>query len=468
MKKILFHIAVVVAVFFTFTPGSFVQALAPQVQFNNNQAQLTFPESAMFSVRIQGESEITQVVFEYGVEQLTCGNVIAKAFPDFKPGKTVDVSWTWEMRQSGSLPPGAKIWWRWVATDSTGKQTSSNQKNVIWLDSLYNWKVVSGDGINLHWYEGDKTFAQSLSATAIDALKRLDSEAGMQMDKPIDLYIYGNFDDMRDSVLYEPGWTGGQAFASHNIVIIGISTDNLDWGKSTVAHELTHVVTGHVTFNCLWSVPTWLEEGLATYSEGELEPSSQKNLKQAVQDDTLMSLRALSGGFSEKSDKADLSYSQSFSVVKYLIEAYGRDKMSALLKDLRDGEIIDNALRAVYGFDTDGLEDAWRTAIGAQPRPATSDATPTPHPTVVPTIQPVSGIPGANVTPVATPNVTPIPTNLPSAAASESQTQPTIPLENFPVPLIVLVLGLICCLMVSVTVVFILLARQKRSNRHDA
>ena len=35
------------------------------------------------------------------------GEVIAKAFPQFTPGKTVEAEWTWEMRQSGSLPPGA-------------------------------------------------------------------------------------------------------------------------------------------------------------------------------------------------------------------------------------------------------------------------------------------------------------------------------------------------------------------------
>ena len=29
-----------------------------------------------------------------------------------------NAEWTWEMRQSGSLPPGASLWWRWRYTDS--------------------------------------------------------------------------------------------------------------------------------------------------------------------------------------------------------------------------------------------------------------------------------------------------------------------------------------------------------------
>ena len=34
-----------------------------------------------------------------------------------------------------------------------------------------------------------------------------------------------NAQDMRDAVLYEPGWTGGLAYPDHNIVIIGIAPD---------------------------------------------------------------------------------------------------------------------------------------------------------------------------------------------------------------------------------------------------
>jgi hypothetical protein len=64
--------------------------------------------------------------------------------------------------------------------------------------------------------------------------------------------------------------------------------------------------------------------------------------------------------FSELPEKANLSYAQSQSVVKFLIETYGQEKISDLLIDLRDAKPIDTALRETYGFDTDGLEDEWR------------------------------------------------------------------------------------------------------------
>ena len=79
-------------------------------------------------------------------------------------------------------------------------------------------------------------------------LTLLKNDAGLVPDSPIDLYIFGSTNDMKDAILYEPSWTGGQAFPEQNIVILGISQAELDWGRSSIVHELTHVLVGHLTF----------------------------------------------------------------------------------------------------------------------------------------------------------------------------------------------------------------------------
>jgi hypothetical protein len=166
------------------------------------------------------------------------------------------------------------------------------------------------------------------------------------------------------------------------------------------------VLVGHLTFSCLGDVPTWLNEGLAVYSEGGLDSASQQQLDDAIRDNTLLTVRSLSGGFSEVPDKAYLSYSQSYSVAKFLIETYGQEKMTSLLVSLRDGLTTDEALMQTYGFSVEGLENAWRAAIGAQPQAASPDgqATAQPTPTFVPTIVPVGGVPFVQgATPTAIP-----------------------------------------------------------------
>ncbi len=432
---------------------------APAAQVSRNEAVIKFPDMVTFRASLQAGAKITSVVLEYGDEQLTCGDVVAKSYPQFTPGAQVDVEWTWEMRQSGSLPPGATIWWRWRFTDESGKESVSERQTITWLDSHHTWQTITAENLRLHWYSGDRTFAQEVLNAAKGGLVLNEISAGLKPDGTIDLYIYANYNDLGDAILYEPSWTGGQAFPDFNIVIIGIEPANLDWGKKATVHELTHVLVGHLTFSCLGSVPTWLNEGLAVYSEGELNLDSQNQLDEAIRKDELLTVRSISGGFSEVADKANLSYSQSFSIVKFLIGTYGQPKMTELLTTLRDGTTIDDALVKVYGFDVDGLEDAWRKGIGAKPRAASPNPTPVPSPTYVPTIVPVSGVPlSVTPTPFVVPTSSSIGVDQSSNSWSNSDT-------NVLVGLVVL---LLCCCLLVIGIVALVIYFINRARKGDS
>ncbi len=434
------------------------------ITVSRDQAALAFPDTITFSADFESSAEITSVTLEYGTTEQTCGTVVAKAIPQFTPGKQVSAAWTWEMRQSGSQPPGAQVWWRWRVADAAGNQQVTQTRSVTWLDDDHDWQLFTGSGVNLHWYGSDQSFGQELHSAAVLAMARLASETGLTAEQPVDLYIYSNFDDMREAILYEPSWTGGMAFPEYSIVIIGISPDNIEWGKTTEAHELTHVLVGHLTFSCIGDVPTWLNEGLAVWGEGGLDSSSQERLDKAIADNTLFPLRSLSGAFSEIADKADLSYSQSYSVVKFLIDSYGKDKMTELLLALRDGETIDDALQTLYGFNIEGLEDAWREGIGAAPRQAAPNPTPTAQPTPVPTIRPISGIPGAADIPSPTPRaeVTSAPNPLGQPPLPEPQTPDFTSSRT-----LILILTAGCCLVILVLIAALAFIFIRKSQRKE-
>lgn len=407
------------------------------------------------------------MVLEYGTVQLTCGEVVAKAFPQFTPGRNVTIEWTWDMRQSGSIPPGANIWWRWRTTDMNGQESVTEKKNITWLDSTYKWQTLTDRDLRIHWYKGNESFAREILTAARGGLTLNQQSAGLKPDGVIDIYIYGDYDALRNAVLYAPSWTGGQAFPDFNIVIIGIAPNNLDWGKAATVHELTHVLVGHLTFSCLGDVPTWLNEGLAVYSEGGLDSTSQRQLDQAIRQDTLLTVRSISGGFSEVADKANLSYSQSYSIVKFLVETYGQPKMNELLLSLRDGTTIDSALVKVYGFDVEGLEDAWRAGIGAKARAAVPNPTATPQPTYVPTIAPIGGLPLA---------VTPTPFAVPTSSTANGNNYEETPLPHPDIPQrqiqaytwVLVALMCICLLFVVVIIVAVVyfVRRRQKGGEH--
>jgi hypothetical protein len=433
------------------------------VLWTNNEIILNFPESATFRATFTSDSDITSIVLEYGNEQQTCGEVIAKAFPQFTPGKTVEAEWTWEMRQSGSLPPGSQLWWRWRVNEANGQETITEVKTATWLDDIHKWQTMdNGESrdIRLHWYQGDRTFATDLTKAADDGLLFNETQSGLKAEAPIDIYIYASTDDLKDAVLYEPSWTGGQAFPDQNIVILGISQSDLHWGRDAIVHELTHVLVGHLTFSCLGDVPTWLNEGLAVYSEGELDPASERQLEDAIRDDTLLTVRSLSSGFSEVADKAYLSYSQSYSITKFLIEAHGQEKMTSLLVSLRDGLTIDEALMQTYGFNVEGLEQAWREAIGARPPSVSTQPTAQLTPTFVPTIIPMGGV--ASVVQVTS---TPIPTSSFGEQPTETPARTGPPLA-----LTMILLGMCCAFLVLIGVVvlgFVVRNQNRKEGNHE-
>jgi oligopeptide transport system substrate-binding protein len=392
---------------------------ADTVLFSGDTARITFPNTIDFTTTISSNDEIADVVFLYGTDERTCSDVQAMSLPQYTPGKLVTAKWQWDMRNSGSLPPGTQVWWQWKVVTKGGHTVTSEKQTITWLDSAHPWKVAEKDSVRVHYYEISSQQADELVTTALNAIQRLEADTGMTPSGTVDLYMYATNKDLQDAVLYESGWTGGLAFTDYNKIAIGMELKDMDWTKRTEAHELTHVLVGNYTFTCLWTTPTWLEEGLAVYGEGEPDANTKDTFKKAIENNELLSFNILSASFSEDPGKADISYSQSYYMVRYLVETYGRDKINSLLKTLSGGTTVDDALKKVYGFDLAGFENEWRASLGLSVNAA---ATPTPLPTEIPTMKPVAIVEQDTSTATAMPAVTVQPTSLPSVMAAAADT----------------------------------------------
>lgn len=451
MKKI----SVLLAFCLLFSYG-FVGLKSPSASVTQNNAEINFPTSVVFSVNLDSADSIARVKLHYGTNRDSCGTVSALAYPEFTTGSSANARWEWDMRQSGGEPPGTTIWWQWEYIDNQGKSEFTDKKEILWLDDIHDWQLLEDGLIRFHYYENDANYASTLKKAAVDALNHLHKDIGMLPDQPVDLYIYSSTQDMRDAVFYEPGWTGGLAYPEYNILIIGIDPAQLDWGQSTEAHELTHVLVGDYTFSCLGSTPTWLSEGLAVYGEGGPSSDQEVFFDQNVKSDSLMSFNVLSGGFSEDPNIADLSYSQSYYMVDYLIQTYGKDKMLGLLQGIKAGDAMDEALQATYGFDLSGFQSEWRSSYGLSALQDGVQAQST-NPTPVPTIIPIQGVDSqaANL-PTASLDLKPAATVTQSSVADTSLLGW---LSNHLI-LILIIVGFNCLLLI----VIMILVRQKGQN----
>jgi hypothetical protein len=275
---------------------------------------------------------------------------------------------------TGNIPPGTEIIYTWILQDASGDVVESAPATISYDDARYYWQNITSGQLTLFWYEGNSSFAQQLMTAAQGALSRLSDEFNASLQQPVKLYIYANAVDLQGALANPDTWTGGITLPAYDTIMIGIAEDNLDWGMRAVAHELGHLVVGQIVYSPFGTLPTWLNEGTAMNAEGEMTSSFQQSLDSAISGNTLFSVRSIASTFPADSSDAKLCYAESYSVVRFLTDNYGSEKLLVLLDAFKQGSTDDEALKQVYGFDTDGLNEAWRASLGLGPQPLATPA----------------------------------------------------------------------------------------------
>jgi len=322
-----------------------------------------FPSNITFNLEAESDSEITDIDLEYRVNRLSLIPVSCRVDVDFTPGLRVEASWLWNLLETGGLPPGTEVEYRWLIEDASGRRIETSPASLKFDDLRYDWNSLTSDGITIYWYQGDESFAQELMDAAQEALQRLASDTGVSLEQAVSVYIYASSQDLLGALVFPYEWTGGVAFPDYGIIALGMPD------LSTLRHELAHLVIYQAVFGLYGDLPVWLDEGLAVYTEGELRSDLRSRLDEAISNDTLFSVRSLCSSFTTDPDEARLSYAESYSLVVFLLDNYGQDKMLQLLEVFKEGSGYDDALIQVYGFDMDGLNELWRASLGLGPQP---------------------------------------------------------------------------------------------------
>jgi hypothetical protein len=360
----------------------------------DSDVEVNFPSKAVFTLEAESYVEIVDVRLYYQVDKMNYAEVVSEGWAEFTPANNIEANWVWDMENAG-LPPGAEVTYWWMIEDADGNKFETSPEIMYFDDERYLWHSLTstapqGGELTLFWYEGGDSFTRELMDTCKEGLARLTQDIGTYPERPIKIYIYASTSDLQGAMIFPQEWTGGAAFTEFSTIAIGIPPSELDWGKRALVHELTHLVVHQATFSPYGQLPLWLDEGLAMYNEGELDPVFRSSLEEAILEDELISVRSLCSPFSAETEKALLSYAQSYSLVEYLLDNYGQDRMLDLLTILKQGSTYDEALTEVYGFDIDGLDARWRgtlashTVISASRISEQSEGTASqPHPALI-------------------------------------------------------------------------------------
>lgn len=329
----------------------------------STSATAQFPSAIQFNVSAQSDLNIVDARLHYRLNRNAFVQITNEAIVSVTPAKTLNTSYVFDLRYVGGLPSGVKIEYWWTVRDSGNNVQQSQIKTFTFEDTRYQWQTLKQGLVTLYWYQGNTQFAQTLMTAAQQALTKLATDTGSQLKEAVSLYIYANSQDLQGSMVFPQEWTGGVAFTEFNIIAIGISQDNLAWGTSAVVHELAHLVTNQMTKNPYNGIPVWLNEGLSMYAEGPLDSVYVAYFEMFKSQNKLISVRSLNSPFSADANVAYLAYAESYYLVKFLIDRYGRDKLASLLDTFAQGSAYDDALMKVYGFNITGLNQVWLASL---------------------------------------------------------------------------------------------------------
>jgi len=335
-----------------------------------------FPDEVVFRLSASSDADIQKVTIRY---EILPDGVPAYGVPQFEPGRQVQVTFHLSANDGRLyLAPGAEIRYHWEIEDAAGRTLSTEPAAFVYQDTRFDWQTASDGNVSVHWY--GRADAQSYLRVARDTLDRMSTLLGGQVDFPVKIWIY---DDNADMLAALPRLSQGQELEKRTAGV-RVASDTVlmlaDGGGDILRHELTHVVTGVAGEGPYGGLPTWLDEGTAMYAQSEPGEGFTSALEGAVRRDRLLSVRSMTSPTGDP-DKASLFYGEAWSLVSFLVKEYGEEKFAQLYATFKQGSTTDKALQKIYGFDQDGLEDAWRVSLGLAPRQratATPGLTPTP------------------------------------------------------------------------------------------
>jgi hypothetical protein len=384
----------------------------------DQNVETVFRDHITFSINLESDSPITEARLLYRVSgQLAT----ARGDAEIEPATRLEASFTIDQKRD-YLPPGTELEYWWKITDEAGNELKTEPQDLVYTDERHDWQKLSSERLDLYWYQGDRAFGEALFDQANKTLDQIEAEAGVRVEVPVKIFIYGSFADLRDAIAVgAQEWTGGQAFTDQGVVVIGVSPSDLSYGLVATPHELTHLVIHQATDNPYGDIPRWLDEGLAVYMSGEMDAAWRgyhAEVSINAKANKLMTLQTLSSSFPADSDQASLAYAQSGSVVEFIIQHYGKDDMARLLDIFSKGALYDEALEQALGVNTWELDNAWRESVGAPaleiPTTSTGETSPV-------TEQPVPATEQAATAPTKAPaeaGVTPPASEEPSAPKS--------------------------------------------------
>ncbi|MCW5849922.1 MAG: hypothetical protein KIT87_07545 [Anaerolineae bacterium] len=409
-------------------PRAQAQGNPAAIKVTSTTASAKFAQEIKFEVKAESSAgDIQRIDLYYTFHDDKASNRVPT---EITPAKSVTATAT-KRAQQGEFAPQLDIRYYWRITDSAGNTLKTDTQTVVYSDDRYQWQKVANDRATVFWYSGNANTGQQFLQWTMEGLDRLEKNFGIKMSYPIHVVLYANKNDMalalspRGDVFDQGATVLGEARSAYGTLLMLNQAD----AKTTLWHELTHLVLHDLVKGPYESnLVSWLDEGLAMYNEADDHNDNyQRALTDAIRRNDVFVVRSMTSPNGVPA-KVGIWYGQARSVVEYLLTNQGgKDKLAQLLNLLAGGTRVDPALKQVYNFDQDQLNDLWRASVGLPTQSAPV------QPAQAATATPRSAPAGPTAAPRPPTNTPRPPESSAQPPASQGQAQPA-PQQPAPAP----------------------------------
>lgn len=315
----------------------------------------------------------------------------SRIVPKFTQGKQVETSAVWNLDRDlvnapgGYLPPGAQGTYSWHIEDAAGNVLDTPPAPFRVDDARFDWQKLENDRFAVYWYKGGDAFGQKIFDRLNQTINRIEQSIGAHYPNKVQVFVYA--DDLAFQSILSPGhsnaeFVGATPVNEFSVMLVKSAPEDLQFAIVAAPHELVHMVIDQELGTGLGQVtmPLWMNEGLASYYEYDppkMEERYRTLLDDAIKNDALLRLRNYTNTRPNDYNEGLLMYGQGYSVVEFILNEFGHEKMTQIFQELKHGS-ADEAFQKVLGVDQDGLENLWRKKVGAPLKEYASQATATP------------------------------------------------------------------------------------------
>jgi len=231
------------------------------------------------------------------------------------------------------------------------------------------WQVFKSTHFLISYKSAKESQLDQLSSKAEEYYNKITDDLGFNR---FDFWTWNNrariylFDNQQEymSATGDPVWSGGQAQVNSKLIQTFITAKGFI--ENVLPHEMAHIIFREmVGFNnpC---IPLWLDEGVASF-QGKNISFNKTDLANRIERGGFLSLDDLNKTLSVTSETtggAELFYSEAYSLVRYLITTFGKDKFVLFCQNLRDKRNLSRALVSTYSFNSlADFENSWKKYI---------------------------------------------------------------------------------------------------------